>query len=119
MTGRYYAMDRDKRWDRLERAWRALVEGAGERAPDAATAVRQSYAAGKTDEFVLPTVIADYQGMRDGDGILSANFRADRMREMLTALLDPGFDGFPPRPRAALCRGARHDRVFARARRNA
>ncbi|HUH84144.1 MAG TPA: 2,3-bisphosphoglycerate-independent phosphoglycerate mutase [Stellaceae bacterium] len=106
VTGRYYAMDRDKRWERLERAWRALVEGAGERAPDAVAAVKESYAAGKTDEFVLPTVMAGYNGMRDGDGILSANFRADRMREMLTALLDPAFEGFPrarvPRFAAAL-----------------
>jgi 2,3-bisphosphoglycerate-independent phosphoglycerate mutase len=106
VSGRYYAMDRDKRWERLERAWRALVAGEGERAPDAASAVRQGYAHGKSDEFVLPTVIAGYAGMRDGDGILAANFRADRMREMLTALLDPAFDGFPrarlPRFAAAL-----------------
>jgi 2,3-bisphosphoglycerate-independent phosphoglycerate mutase len=94
VSGRYYAMDRDKRWDRVVKAYAALVDGAGERAPDPVAAVRQAYAAGQTDEFVLPTVIGGYDGMRDGDGILSANFRADRVREILGALLDPGFKGF-------------------------
>src|SRR6185437_3828478 len=98
VSGRYYAMDRDKRWDRAERAWRALALSEGERAESAAAAVEQSYAAGKTDEFVLPTVIAGFQGMRDGDGVLCGNFRADRMREILAALLDPEFGGFA-RPR--------------------
>ena len=94
VSGRYYAMDRDKRWDRVERAYRALVGAAGEKAKDASTAVEQSYAAGKTDEFALPTVIGAYSGMRDGDGILCANFRADRVREVLSALLDPDFSDF-------------------------
>ena len=94
ISGRYYAMDRDKRWDRVEKAYRALTSGEGERAQDPAAAVRQAYAAGQTDEFVLPTAVAGYGGMRDGDGILCGNFRADRMREMLSALLDPGFAGF-------------------------
>ncbi|HTZ80921.1 MAG TPA: 2,3-bisphosphoglycerate-independent phosphoglycerate mutase [Stellaceae bacterium] len=98
VSGRYYAMDRDKRWDRVEKAYRCLTAGDGERAPGAAAAVRQSYAAGKTDEFVLPTVIGGYAGMVDGDGVLMANFRADRVREILLALLDPGFKGFA-RPR--------------------
>ncbi len=98
VSGRYYAMDRDKRWDRVEKAYRCLVAAEGERAPDAASAVRQSYVAGKTDEFVLPTVIGSYAGMADGDGVLMANFRADRVRETLLSLLDPGFAGFP-RPR--------------------
>jgi 2,3-bisphosphoglycerate-independent phosphoglycerate mutase len=92
--GRYYAMDRDQRWERVELAFKALVDAAGETAPDAATAVKQSYAAGKSDEFVLPTVLAGYPGMRDGDGVVMANFRADRAREILLALLDPEFDGF-------------------------
>jgi len=95
VSGRYYAMDRDKRWDRVAKAYAALCEGQGEHAPDPATAIAQSYAKDKTDEFVLPTVIGDYRGMKDGDGVLSANFRADRVREILTALLDPGFAGFP------------------------
>jgi 2,3-bisphosphoglycerate-independent phosphoglycerate mutase len=94
VSGRYYAMDRDKRWDRVEKAWRCLVLGEGERAADPIAAVQQSYAAGKSDEFVLPTVIGGYSGMKDGDGILVANFRADRVREIGAALLDPAFDGF-------------------------
>jgi 2,3-bisphosphoglycerate-independent phosphoglycerate mutase len=99
VSGRYYAMDRDKRWDRVEKAYRALTEAAGEKVADAQAAVRQAYATGQTDEFVMPTVVGDYAGMRDGDGVLSANFRADRVREILSALLDPDFSGFS-RPRA-------------------
>ncbi len=95
VSGRYYAMDRDKRWDRVAKAYAALCEAKGEQAPDAKAAIDQSYAKDKTDEFVLPTVIGDYRGMKDGDGVLSANFRADRVREILMALLDPGFKGFP------------------------
>ena len=98
VSGRYYAMDRDKRWDRVRQAYVALVDGTGERASDADRAVAASYAAGKTDEFVPPTAIGGYAGMRDGDGVLMANFRADRAREILAALLDPAFDGFD-RPR--------------------
>jgi len=94
VTGRYFAMDRDKRWDRVAKAYSALVEGQGEQARDSQAAVRQAYAAGKTDEFVPPTVIGDYAGMRDGDGVLCGNFRADRVREILAALLDPAFSGF-------------------------
>jgi 2,3-bisphosphoglycerate-independent phosphoglycerate mutase len=106
VSGRYYAMDRDQRWDRVEKAYRAMVAAAGERAADADAAVRQAYAAGTGDEFVLPTVIGGYTGMRDGDGVLCANFRADRVRELLAALLDPDFAGFArarsPRFAAAL-----------------
>ncbi|TAN55905.1 MAG: 2,3-bisphosphoglycerate-independent phosphoglycerate mutase [Magnetospirillum sp.] len=98
VSGRYYAMDRDKRWDRVQLAWNALVEGQGETAPDAVAAVTQSYATGKTDEFVLPTVVGSYGGMKDGDALLMGNFRADRAREILACLVDPGFDGFA-RPR--------------------
>jgi 2,3-bisphosphoglycerate-independent phosphoglycerate mutase len=98
VSGRYYAMDRDKRWDRVEKAWRALVMAEGERAPDPLAAIRQSYARGQNDEFMLPTVIGAYAGMKDGDGLLIANFRADRVREIGAALLDPDFNGFA-RPR--------------------
>ena len=98
--GRYYAMDRDKRWDRIETAYRMLVLGEGEHAPDAKAAIAQSYAKGKTDEFVAPTAIADYRGMADGDGVLMGNFRSDRVREILAALLDPSFKDFA-RPRVA------------------
>src|SRR5690606_21976879 len=98
VSGRYYAMDRDKRWDRVEKAWRALVLAEGERAPDPLAAIRQSYERGENDEFVKPTVIGGYGGMKDGDGVLIANFRADRVREIGAALLDPAFEGFA-RPR--------------------
>jgi 2,3-bisphosphoglycerate-independent phosphoglycerate mutase len=107
LGGRYYAMDRDRRWERVEKAYRALVEGEGERAPDAESALRQAYAHDQSDEFVLPTVIGNYAGMRDGDGVVCANFRADRVRQILTALLDPAFSSFPRRrvPRFAAALG--------------
>jgi len=94
ICGRYFAMDRDKRWDRVTRAYHLLVDAQGEKAEDAVGAVNASYEAGTTDEFVEPTVIGNYSGMQNGDGVLMANFRADRAREILTALLDPAFDGF-------------------------
>lgn len=94
VSGRYYAMDRDKRWERVSLAWAALVEAQGQTAPDAPAAVEASYAAGKTDEFVLPTVIGGYEGMKDSDALLMGNFRSDRAREILATLVDPAFDGF-------------------------
>lgn len=94
LCGRYYAMDRDKRWDRVEKAYDLLTQGAGATMSDAVTAIKSSYASDVADEFVLPVALDNYQGMKDGDGILFANFRADRAREILTALLDPNFDGF-------------------------
>jgi 2,3-bisphosphoglycerate-independent phosphoglycerate mutase len=94
IAGRYYAMDRDKRWDRALRAYRMLTAGDGEHAADALGAVEAAYARGETDEFVLPTAIGDYRGMHDGDGVLFANFRADRIREIAGALVDPDFSGF-------------------------
>ena len=98
VSGRFYGMDRDKRWERVELACQAMAEAQGQTAADALAALQQSYKAGKSDEFVLPTVIAGYPGMRDGDGVVMANFRADRARETLLALLDPAFKGFA-RPR--------------------
>ncbi len=94
VSGRYYAMDRDKRWDRVAKAYAALVSAEGEKAADPIQAIEQSYAAGTHDEFILPTVIDGYTGMKDGDAILMANFRADRAREILAAFVDPAFDGF-------------------------
>jgi 2,3-bisphosphoglycerate-independent phosphoglycerate mutase len=94
VSGRYYAMDRDKRWDRVEKAYQALVDGRGETAADPLAAIDRAYDAGQNDEFVLPTIIDGYRGMNDGDGIICTNFRADRVRETLAALLDPGFTGF-------------------------
>ena len=94
VSGRYYAMDRDKRWDRVSKAYAVIVEAKGEFAREPKDAVEASYQKDTGDEFVLPTVIGDYEGIADGDALLFANFRADRAREILTALLDPGFDGF-------------------------
>ncbi len=92
--GRYYGMDRDKRWDRVEKAYVAMVDGQGAQFADPLSAIRASYDARLTDEFMLPAVIGDYRGMKDGDGVLMANFRADRARQILAALLWPSFDGF-------------------------
>ena len=97
VVGRYYAMDRDKRWERVERAYRAVIDGQGETAADALAAIRASYDADAGDEFIAPTVVGDYAGMADGDGVLFINFRADRARQLLNALLDPAFDGFARR----------------------
>lgn len=101
VSGRYYAMDRDKRWDRVEKAYVAMAMAAGAHADDPLAAVEAAYARGETDEFVLPTVIGSYQGMKDGDGILFANFRADRVREIAAALVDPDFAGFARERRMA------------------
>jgi len=95
LCGRYYAMDRDKRWERVEKAYDLLVEGQGARSTDPVAAIEVSYKADVADEFVSPIAIGDYKGMKDGDGVLFANFRTDRAREILTALLDPAFNGFP------------------------
>jgi len=94
ICGRYYSMDRDQRWARLERAHQAIVHGIGRNAEIPIEAVKAAYARGETDEFVEPTAIAGYRGMRDGDGLFIANFRADRVREIAAALLDPDFAGF-------------------------
>jgi bisphosphoglycerate-independent phosphoglycerate mutase (AlkP superfamily) len=87
VTGRYFAMDRDNRWERVAQAYDAIAEAQGARAPDAQAAVAAAHAADKHDEFVPATVIGDYAGMRDGDGILCFNFRADRVREILAPFM--------------------------------
>ncbi len=92
--GRYFAMDRDKRWERLALAYDAFFGEAPHAAPDAVAAVAAAYAREETDEFVKPTLIDGFAGIKDGDGLLMGNFRADRARQILTALLDPAFDGF-------------------------
>jgi 2,3-bisphosphoglycerate-independent phosphoglycerate mutase len=94
LIGRYYAMDRDKRWERVQRAYDLIAEAKGEHFPTAAAAIKANYGEDITDEFIEPAIIGDYAGVRDGDAILSFNFRADRVREILTALLGPAFDGF-------------------------
>jgi 2,3-bisphosphoglycerate-independent phosphoglycerate mutase len=98
VCGRYFAMDRDKRWDRVAKAYLAVAEAKGPHFPAASAVMQAAYAADTFDEFVPPAVVGDYAGMRDDDGVLCFNFRADRVRELLGALLDPGFDGFA-RPR--------------------
>jgi 2,3-bisphosphoglycerate-independent phosphoglycerate mutase len=94
VSGRYYAMDRDKRWDRVAKAYATIVDAAGPRFVNPTVAIETSYAGGVNDEFVLPCVIGDYGAVRDGDALLVANFRPDRAREISSALLDPKFDGF-------------------------
>ena len=94
LIGRYYAMDRDQRWERVQQAYELIVTAKGEAFADAAAAIAAAYAAGVTDEFITPAVLGGYAGARDGDALLCGNFRADRVREILTALLDPGFTGF-------------------------
>jgi 2,3-bisphosphoglycerate-independent phosphoglycerate mutase len=94
VSGRYYAMDRDKRWERVRKAYQAIVEADAPRFADAPAVVADAYAHDLSDEFVVPAAVGDYRGMRDGDGILCFNFRADRVREILAAMLDPSFSGF-------------------------
>jgi 2,3-bisphosphoglycerate-independent phosphoglycerate mutase len=93
--GRYWAMDRDKRWDRVERGYDAIVHGVGERAESATAAIQAGYSRGENDEFVAPTVITGVDGtVRSGDPIVHCNFRADRARQLTHALADPVFDAF-------------------------
>lgn len=103
LVGRYFAMDRDTRWDRVERAYAAMALGKTEfAAADAMAALKDAYARNETDEFVQPTTIGGYAGMADGDGLFMLNFRADRAREILSALGDPAFDAFDISGRPAL-----------------
>ncbi len=104
--GRYWAMDRDNRWDRVALAYGCLVDGEGEQASGPLAAIDAAYARGETDEFVRPTAVAGYRGMTDGDGLLVANFRADRVREIIAALLDPEFKGFVRRRRVQFAASA-------------
>jgi 2,3-bisphosphoglycerate-independent phosphoglycerate mutase len=97
VSGRYYAMDRDKRWERVAKAYHAIMEAEGPRFPSAGAVIANAYAHEISDEFVVPAVVADYRGMQDGDGVLCFNFRADRVREILAAMLDPAFAGFARR----------------------
>ncbi len=94
VIGRYFALDRDRRWDRVALAYAAIVGARGPRHPDPLAVIADAHAHGITDEFVTPSVIAGYGGMRDGDGVLCFNFRADRVRELLAAIVDPYFEGF-------------------------
>jgi 2,3-bisphosphoglycerate-independent phosphoglycerate mutase len=121
VIGRYYAMDRDNRWERVRRAYGAMVLGQGEDAPNAAAAIASAWARGETDEFIPPFVIDGYNGAQDGDGFFCLNFRADRAREILSAIGDPAFAAFDvsDRPEWAALLGlvdysAQHD-LFMRA----
>ena len=102
--GRYFAMDRDRRWDRVQRGWDAIVEARAEHlAPNALAALDAAYARGENDEFVAPTVIGTPLPMVDGDVVVFMNFRADRARQLTAAFVDPAFDGFQAhRPQLAM-----------------
>jgi len=93
--GRYFGMDRDQRWDRVARHWAAIVDGVGPGAPDAASALAAARGRDESDEFVTPTVVGAEARVRDGDVVVHLNFRADRARQIVRALADPGFAGFP------------------------
>jgi 2,3-bisphosphoglycerate-independent phosphoglycerate mutase len=94
LIGRYYAMDRDKRWERVSQAYNLIVNAEGQHFDSATAAVEANYDANITDEFAKAAIIGTYTGIQDGDALLCFNFRADRVREILTALLDKSFDGF-------------------------
>jgi 2,3-bisphosphoglycerate-independent phosphoglycerate mutase len=94
VSGRFYAMDRDRRWERTQLAWEALVHGAGEHASDATAAITAAYARGESDEFIRPTVTGSYAGMGDGDAVVHLNFRADRARQLTQALALDQLDAF-------------------------
>ncbi len=94
IAGRFYSMDRDNRWERIERGYNAIVNAEPKTDMSPEAYIGHSYALGETDEFVEPTAFAGYDGMKDGDAVLTINFRSDRMREMVTALADPSFTAF-------------------------
>jgi 2,3-bisphosphoglycerate-independent phosphoglycerate mutase len=119
VSGRYFAMDRDRRWDRTRRAWVAIVRGEGKRAPAAVPVVEESYRAGVTDEFLEPAVITDAAGapvatLQSDDSVIFFNFRADRARQMTRALAFEQFDGFdrPAFPRASVSTMTQYDATF-------
>ena len=118
ISGRYYAMDRDKRWDRTELAYRAIVLGEGTPVSDPLDAILKAYESGKTDEFMLPVVVTEngkpVAPMKDGDAVICFNYRSDRMRQIVRALIDPGFDGFDisTRPKLAVTTLTNYDKTF-------
>lgn len=94
LIGRFYAMDRDNRWDRVQAAYELIAKGTGDAMANADTAIAAAYDRGETDEFIAPAALGGYSGMADGDGVLFLNFRADRAREILSAFVAPDFEGF-------------------------
>lgn len=118
-VGRYYAMDRDKRWERTERAYNLLVKAEGERVIDVVEAIKRSYERGVTDEFVEPIVAERETGepvatIEDGDSVIFFNFRPDRARQITRALTEPGFGGFPTpqRPKVNFACFTQYDKTF-------
>jgi 2,3-bisphosphoglycerate-independent phosphoglycerate mutase len=118
VSGRYYAMDRDKRWQRTELAYRAIVNGTGPSASSPLDAIRASYDAGVTDEFMLPVVIVEngkpVAPIRDGDAVIGVNYRSDRMRQIIQTLIDPSFSGFDisNRPDVSVTTLTSYDKTF-------
>ena len=118
VSGRYYAMDRDRRWDRTELGYRAIVLGEGTAVADPLAAIRDAYESGKTDEFMLPVVVAEngkaVAPMRDGDAVICFNYRSDRMRQIVRALIDKDFDGFDVsrRPVVTVTTLTNYDKTF-------
>ncbi|MFK7940529.1 MAG: 2,3-bisphosphoglycerate-independent phosphoglycerate mutase [Roseovarius sp.] len=94
VSGRYFAMDRDNRWTRVREAYEAMILGQGLQSDSAEIAVRNAYARSETDEFIQATIIGDYAGAQNGDGVFCLNFRADRAREIMRAIAEPEFEGF-------------------------
>ena len=118
VSGRYYVMDRDRRWERTELAYRAMVNGSGPSATDPVEAIRAAHDAGVTDEFIKPVVIvengAPVAPMRDGDSVIGFNYRSDRMRQIVSALIDPKFDGFDisNAPKVTVTTLTQYDKTF-------
>jgi 2,3-bisphosphoglycerate-independent phosphoglycerate mutase len=118
LGGRYFGMDRDKRWDRTEKWYRVAVDGAGPQGSDPLEVIQSAYDRGETDEFITPTVVVDNGAavapMHDGDALVCFNYRADRMRQIVRALTQPDFDGFDisSRPRLHVVTMTAYDRTF-------
>jgi 2,3-bisphosphoglycerate-independent phosphoglycerate mutase len=118
VSGRYYAMDRDQRWDRTELAYRAIVLGEGTPVTEPLDAIRKAYESGKTDEFMLPVVVTEngkpVAPIKDGDAVICFNYRSDRMRQIVRALIDPSFDGFnvSRRPKVLVTTLTSYDKTF-------
>ncbi len=102
VSGRYFAMDRDNRWERVSEAYNAMIKGQGRTAATAHGAIDHAYNQSENDEFIVPTVLAGFDGIKDGDGFFCLNFRADRAREILRAIGEPGFSDFDTVPRPQL-----------------
>jgi 2,3-bisphosphoglycerate-independent phosphoglycerate mutase len=118
VSGRYYTMDRDRRWERTELGYRAVVLGEGTAVTDPIGAISKAYESGKTDEFILPVVVTEngkpVAPMKDGDAVICFNYRSDRMRQIVRALIDPAFDGFTiaRRPKVSVTTLTNYDKTF-------